>query len=227
CRSIFGPLLSASTCSETVSAIATVAAALKASASTVLLKFIRPPFRPVELWQRAAAARNRGKIAQNNKSDNIRVTLASRFKRCRRRLLLPRRFSANAQRSKLRASMRPDNALQVFMTIVKSRRAKRPAVRARTSQLPLGQPRRRKHRMVADELGIAILSGEHAPGAVLPSELEASVTMGVSRSAYREAIRTLAAKGMVESRPKAGTRVTPRSRWHLLDPEVLAWIFQS
>jgi len=81
--------------------------------------------------------------------------------------------------------------------------------------------------MVADELGIAILNGEHAPGAVLPSELEASVTMGVSRSAYREAIRTLAAKGMVESRPKAGTRVTPRSRWHLLDPEVLAWIFQS
>jgi len=81
--------------------------------------------------------------------------------------------------------------------------------------------------MVADELGIAILTGEHAPGAVLPNELEASVTMGVSRSAYREAIRTLAAKGMVESRPKAGTRVTPRARWHLLDPEVLAWIFQS
>ena len=35
----------------------------------------------------------------------------------------------------------------------------------------------------------------------------------------------LTAKGLVESRPKAGTRVLPRNRWNLLDPEVLAWAF--
>ena len=37
----------------------------------------------------------------------------------------------------------------------------------------------------------------------------------------------LAAKGLVESRPKVGTRVTPREKWHLLDPDVLSWMFQS
>lgn len=36
-------------------------------------------------------------------------------------------------------------------------------------------------------------------------------------------MRILTAKGLVESRPKAGTRVTPRRNWNLLDPEVLAW----
>jgi DNA-binding FadR family transcriptional regulator len=37
----------------------------------------------------------------------------------------------------------------------------------------------------------------------------------------------LAAKGLVESRPKAGTRVNDRSRWNLLDPDVLAWSFEG
>lgn len=39
----------------------------------------------------------------------------------------------------------------------------------------------------------------------------------------REAIKVLAAKGLVESRPKTGTRVRPRQAWNLLDPDVLAW----
>lgn len=51
--------------------------------------------------------------------------------------------------------------------------------------------------------------------------------MGVSRTAYREAIRILVAKGLLESRPKAGTHVTDRSRWNLLDPEMLAWMFSD
>jgi DNA-binding FadR family transcriptional regulator len=58
-------------------------------------------------------------------------------------------------------------------------------------------------------------------------EIEASDSLGISRTAYREAIRILAAKGLVESKPKAGTRVTPRTRWSLLDPDVLAWTFNS
>ena len=49
----------------------------------------------------------------------------------------------------------------------------------------------------------------------------------MSRTAYREAMRILIAKGLLESRPKAGTRVTPRERWNLLDPEVLAWMFEG
>lgn len=37
----------------------------------------------------------------------------------------------------------------------------------------------------------------------------------------------LAAKGLVESRPKTGTQVSPQRRWNLLDPEVLAWFFEA
>jgi DNA-binding FadR family transcriptional regulator len=86
---------------------------------------------------------------------------------------------------------------------------------------------RRIHGVIARTLGIAIVSGQHQPGDVLNNEIDASEQLNVSRSAYREAMRILAAKGLVESRPKTGTRVSPRSRWNLLDPEVLAWSFAS
>lgn len=86
---------------------------------------------------------------------------------------------------------------------------------------------RRLHGGIARKLGIAILSGEYVPGQVLSGEVAFSEALDVSRSAYREAVRVLAAKGLVESRPKAGTRVLPRDRWNLLDPEVLAWAFSG
>jgi len=56
----------------------------------------------------------------------------------------------------------------------------------------------------------------------LNGEVAASDRLHVSRSAYREAVRILAAKGLVESQPKVGTRVSPPERWHMLDPDVLA-----
>jgi DNA-binding FadR family transcriptional regulator len=37
----------------------------------------------------------------------------------------------------------------------------------------------------------------------------------------------LAAKGLVDSRPKVGTRVRPRRDWNLLDPDVLAWQIEA
>ncbi len=86
---------------------------------------------------------------------------------------------------------------------------------------------RRIHGSIAHDLGIAILTGAYAPGDVLPGEIEFSERLQVSRSAYREAVRILAAKGLVESRPKTGTRVSERSRWNVLDPDVLAWTFAS
>jgi DNA-binding FadR family transcriptional regulator len=84
---------------------------------------------------------------------------------------------------------------------------------------------RRLYGAIAHKLGAAILAGEYLPGDVLSGEVVFSEQLDVSRSAYREAIQALAAKGLVESRPKAGTRVLPRSRWNLLDPEVLGWAF--
>ncbi len=46
---------------------------------------------------------------------------------------------------------------------------------------------------------------------------------GVSRTVLREALRTLTSKGLVESRPRVGTRVRPRHAWNLLDADVLDW----
>jgi DNA-binding FadR family transcriptional regulator len=83
----------------------------------------------------------------------------------------------------------------------------------------------RIHGTIARDLGIAIVSGRYAPGDILSGEIEFSEQLKVSRTAYREAIRMLAAKGLVESRPKTGTRVSERRRWNLLDPDVLAWMF--
>ncbi|MBL7326036.1 FadR family transcriptional regulator, partial [Escherichia coli] len=83
----------------------------------------------------------------------------------------------------------------------------------------------RLHGTVARTLGVRIVSGEIAPGEILDGEIAASEQFKVSRTAYREAIRILAAKGLVHSRPKIGTQVSPRREWHLLDPDVLSWIF--
>ena len=94
-----------------------------------------------------------------------------------------------------------------------------PDVRARRKALRL-------HGTIARDLGISIVSGRYRPGEVLSNEVAASDRLHVSRTAYREALRILAAKGLVESRPRAGTRVSDRAKWHLLDPDVLSWIFE-
>lgn len=85
----------------------------------------------------------------------------------------------------------------------------------------------RIHQALARQIGIAIVSGVHRPGDGFGGEIEEAEALGVSRTAYREAMRILTAKGLLESRPKAGTHVTPRSRWNLLDPDILAWMFSS
>ena len=69
----------------------------------------------------------------------------------------------------------------------------------------------RLHQSIAERLGTAILCGEHPPGAHLGGEIEATAALGVSRTAYREGLRILIAKGLLESQPRAGTHVTPRA----------------
>ena len=85
----------------------------------------------------------------------------------------------------------------------------------------------RIHGTIAHDIGVEIVSGIRKPGDIFGGEIEASDALDVSRTVYREAIRILAAKGLIESRPKAGTRVNPRSRWNLLDPDVLGWTFEG
>jgi len=83
----------------------------------------------------------------------------------------------------------------------------------------------RVHDTIAREIGLSIVSGDIRPGHVLDGEIEASARRSVSRTAYREAMRVLSAKGLVISRPRTGTRVNDVANWHLLDPDVLQWMF--
>jgi DNA-binding FadR family transcriptional regulator len=82
---------------------------------------------------------------------------------------------------------------------------------------------RRLDLRLGDEIGLAILRGDFPPGVPLPSEPRLCEMLGVSRTAMREAIRGLVAKGLVESRPKIGTRVRAAVHWNHLDPDVLRW----
>ena len=79
------------------------------------------------------------------------------------------------------------------------------------------------HRQVVQRLGERIVGGGYPSGSTLPSEEVLGQEMGVSRTALREAVKVLAAKGLLKARPRIGTRVQPVSAWNMLDPEVLAW----
>jgi len=85
----------------------------------------------------------------------------------------------------------------------------------------------RLHGSIARDLGVLIVSGRYRPGHILDGEVEASEQRKVSRTAYREALRILAAKGLVNSRPRVGTRVSAMEQWQLLDPDVLSWAFSG
>ncbi len=82
---------------------------------------------------------------------------------------------------------------------------------------------RSKHDTIARTLGREILAGMHAPGANLPSEAELLSRFAASRTVLREAMKTLAAKGLVVLKTRVGTRVLNSSNWNFFDAELLAW----
>jgi DNA-binding FadR family transcriptional regulator len=83
------------------------------------------------------------------------------------------------------------------------------------------------HVSLAGEIGLRIVRGDYPPGTILPNEAKWSEIFEVSRSAVREAIKMLMAKGLLSSRPKIGSRVEPKERWNLLDRDVLNWYAAS
>src|ERR1700759_5713978 len=74
------------------------------------------------------------------------------------------------------------------------------AARVRRSPKDSG---RRLRGAVAHFLGTAIVSGQIKVGERLTGEVANAEALDISRSAYREAVQVLTAKGLVESRPKA------------------------
>jgi DNA-binding FadR family transcriptional regulator len=80
---------------------------------------------------------------------------------------------------------------------------------------------------VADTLGNAIINGKYGPHNPVPSEAVLCEQMQVSRSAAREAVKSLAAKGLITSRARQGIRVLPQTEWNLFDADVLRWMRDS
>lgn len=91
-----------------------------------------------------------------------------------------------------------------------------------------GRPAARNfHTFVINEIGLGIVTGKFPVGSILASDAVMMESYGVSRTVLREALKTLEAKGLVEARPKVGTRVSPTSRWSLFDPQVLTWHYYA
>lgn len=77
--------------------------------------------------------------------------------------------------------------------------------------------------MIVEKIGGRIVRGDYAPGELLPAAtLEAE--FNASKTAVREALKVLAAKGLLDSRQRRGTFVLPRESWSLLDPDLLRWL---
>ncbi|ASM56318.1 hypothetical protein PNIG_p0036 (plasmid) [Pseudoalteromonas nigrifaciens] len=89
------------------------------------------------------------------------------------------------------------------------------------------QPRQNLTQQLAHDLGFAIVRGIYPINEGLPSEADLCIKYDVSRSATREAVKMLSAKGLISSRPKQGIRVLPESSWNMFDTDVLRWILSS
>ena len=79
------------------------------------------------------------------------------------------------------------------------------------------------HSNIVRTLGTEIMAGVHRPGENLPLEADLLKRFGVSRTALREAIKTLSAKGLLVAKTRVGTRVADSASWNYFDPDVLAW----
>ncbi|MGH6875585.1 MAG: FadR/GntR family transcriptional regulator, partial [Aestuariivirgaceae bacterium] len=96
------------------------------------------------------------------------------------------------------------------------------------TQIGIGRTRKRNlFAHVVEELGIRIVRGDLKPNEAFPNEADLGREFGASRSVVREAVKSLAAKGLIESRTRTGIRVLAPMHWNLLDVEVLAWRYST
>lgn len=94
-----------------------------------------------------------------------------------------------------------------------------------TADAGSGYSLRGRQGQVIEALGRAIVGGTYQVGELLPREAELTEEYGVSRTSVREAMKVLAAKGLVDIRPKVGTRVRPRELWSSFDSDLLTWTY--
>src|SRR5262245_7633184 len=95
---------------------------------------------------------------------------------------------------------------------------------ARHPRVALGWAQKRNlFAHVVEELGMRIIRGDLKPDDPFPIEANLGREFGASRSVIREAVKSLAARGLIESKTRTGIKVLPPMHWNLLDPEVLSW----
>lgn len=91
-----------------------------------------------------------------------------------------------------------------------------PTERAELAQRRVSAP-------IVDDILRQIAQGALEEGQRIPTEQELCAQYGVGRSAAREAVQTLAGKGMLRSVRGSGTSVSPRTSWQVLDPAFLKY----
>jgi DNA-binding FadR family transcriptional regulator len=79
------------------------------------------------------------------------------------------------------------------------------------------------HGGTVDWLGVEIVSGRYPVGQAIPNEVALGEALGVSRTVVRESVKSLAAKGLVVTSQKVGSKVQPSDAWNWFDPDVILW----
>ncbi len=78
---------------------------------------------------------------------------------------------------------------------------------------------------LVEQIGQAIVAGAY-DNADFPTERELGMKHGAGRTATREAVKMLVAKGLLAGRPRQGTTIEPQAKWNVLDPDVLRWMLE-
>jgi DNA-binding FadR family transcriptional regulator len=78
---------------------------------------------------------------------------------------------------------------------------------------------------LSDRLALNIVAGKY--GEFLPPQEDLAVHFGVSRTLMREALSMLLVKGMLEMRPRLGTRVLSEQNWKIFNRDVIGWCFAA
>ncbi len=102
----------------------------------------------------------------------------------------------------------------------------KPTVPFRLPEIPKSVGRARvsgPHNAVLKGIGIAIVSGEFPGGSVLPPRDILMRRFGVSNTPLREALQSLASKGLIAAKTRVGTWVRDATDWNMFDPDILAW----
>ncbi len=81
--------------------------------------------------------------------------------------------------------------------------------------------------LIVNRITQQIVSGELKPGDKLPTEMEFSESLGVSRNVVREAVKILVALGVLEIRRADGTYVVEKYSQKLLNPVIYGLVINN